>query len=74
MWSELWFWILANPRPHDVIRRTRGEVVGVCVSCVDAHPKQLLRQQPPAPTASSSSIEHVRAPHRFECCPHPEFS
>eukprot|EP00971_Amphidinium_carterae_P025132 496140-Amphidinium_carterae.1 len=36
-----------------------GKVVKVCVACVDAQPKQLLRHQPPAPTASSSSTEHV---------------
>eukprot|EP00971_Amphidinium_carterae_P009016 177923-Amphidinium_carterae.1 len=44
---------------------TPGEYVKVCAACVDAHPKQLLRQQPPV-TSSSSSTEYARAASKGE--------
>eukprot|EP00971_Amphidinium_carterae_P334414 6469698-Amphidinium_carterae.1 len=47
----------AGPKSHGHIRHIKGEVVTVCISCLDVHPKQLLRQQPQVPT--SSSLEHV---------------
>eukprot|EP00971_Amphidinium_carterae_P094842 1876674-Amphidinium_carterae.1 len=37
----------------------------VSVACADAHPKQLLRQQPPA-TSSHPRTEHARAASKRE--------